>query len=255
MGETQSAHWFAPGKSSGNRPQPSARDHPGSRGTVQTLRPYKPPVTHRPRTFIDQLSTGNHSLLTNKEISMVGDTQRHDGMSERKMPVWWCCKSPGARGQTGQTRFASPLFPRKLMSYQAIINGARGLVISAQSRKSHVAGGCQARLELDLCGTRAPAVMEEIGNRVPRPRWSPPFHHSRSDNRRPDVEFCVRKAGSKIHPGCKTRGANVKVEFSACRLQMRRRGNVESPRKVGVNRRQIQRWFAPFEVHVYRFKR
>jgi hypothetical protein len=72
-----------------------------------------------------------------------------------------------------------------------------------------------------------------------------------------DVEFCVREAGRDIYIiACKREGATVKVEFSGL-PQVKGEGEVmfESPRTVQVTDGKYVDWFAPFDVHVYHFRR
>jgi hypothetical protein len=110
-------------------------DHPlwivqAPRGTVETLRPYDPtydiagcdiyPVSYPP---------GIHSLLPNKEISMVGDYTRTMRQVAGAKPVWMTLQIAFSGVTPPGKTLRFPTFEQeRFMSYQAIINGARGLV-------------------------------------------------------------------------------------------------------------------------------
>ncbi len=234
------------------------------RGTVETLRPYNTagditgadiyPISYPP---------GKHSLLTtNKEISMVGDyTKKMMAVSEGKMPVWMALQIAwsGVAGPGKTLRF--PTFAEeRFMSYQAIINGARGLIYfggnvkQAMSPEDAVLGW-----NWTFWNRVLRPVMEEVGNHSPlepalvAPESKLPIKLKGAT----DVEYCVREVGADLYIlACKREGATVNVEFSGLPIA-RCEGEVmyESPRKVAVNNGRFADWFGPFEVHVYHFLR
>ena len=70
------------------------------------------------------------------------------------------------------------------------------------------------------------------------------------------IEFCVREVGAELFIlACKAEGATKQVEFSGL-PDSAGSGEVmyESPRKVEAKGGKFKDWFAPYEVHVYRFK-
>jgi len=69
------------------------------------------------------------------------------------------------------------------------------------------------------------------------------------------IEFCVREAGGALFIlACKREGATVQAEFSGLPAWAGA-GEVlfEAPRRVTASDGRFRDWFAPFEVHVYRF--
>ena len=72
-----------------------------------------------------------------------------------------------------------------------------------------------------------------------------------------DVEFCVREVGGEVFVlACKRGGGTQQVQFSG--LPVSATGGdmlFESPRRVQIVNGKFTDWFAPFEVHVYRFQR
>ncbi|MDB6112829.1 MAG: hypothetical protein JWR69_4579 [Pedosphaera sp.] len=233
------------------------------RGTVQTLRPYNAacdiigtdiyPISYPP---------GTHSLLTNKEISMVGDyTRTMMELSDGKMPVWMVLQIAWSGVVKPGKTLRFPTFPEeRFMSYQAIINGARGLVYFGGSiNKAMSPEDAKLGWNWSFWNRVLRPVMEEIGNKSP---LAPALVAANSQlpvklAGARDVEFCVREVGSEIFIlACKREGATVKVEFSGL-LLANCEGQVmyESPRKVEVTDGKFSDWFGPFEVHVYRFNR
>ncbi|MGZ5568802.1 MAG: hypothetical protein ACXWKG_17465, partial [Limisphaerales bacterium] len=70
-----------------------------------------------------------------------------------------------------------------------------------------------------------------------------------------DIEFCVREVGNDVFIlAAKREGATVKVKFSGL-PQVQSTGVLmfEEPRSVQVKNGGFEDWFAPNEVHVYRF--
>jgi hypothetical protein len=70
------------------------------------------------------------------------------------------------------------------------------------------------------------------------------------------IEFCVREAGGELFVlACQREGEAARVEFTGLPAGMTQ-GEVlfESPRRIEAKAGAFTDWFAPFEVHVYRFK-
>ena len=146
------------------------------------------------------------------------------------------------------------------MSYQAIIDGARGLVyFGGNIPKSLSPEDAKLGWNWAFWNRVLRPVMEEIGNKSPlEPALVAP------DSKLPvkltgasDVEFCVREVGSQIFIlACKREGQTVKVEFSGLPVADGTSELMfESPRTVHVSSGKFTDWFGPLEVHVYRFQR
>ncbi len=233
------------------------------RGTVEQLRPYNPageitgadiyPISYPP---------GTDSLLTNKEISMVGDyTKKMMAVSEGKMPVWMVLQIAWSGVVKSGKTLRFPTFPEeRFMSYQAIINGARGIVyFGGNVEKSLSPEDARLGWNWTFWNRVLRPVMEEIGSKGPlepaliAPESKLPVKLDGAS----DVEFCVREAESDIFLlACKREGRTVQVKFSDLPVA---NGQVEvmfeSPRTVEVSGGKFTDWFAPFDVHVYRFHR
>jgi len=249
---------------------------------IKELDPHHPvAVTHAPRGTVEELQAytvtaditgadiypigyppGAHSLDANREISMVGDyTRKMKAVAGDRMPVWMIlqiCWSGVAR--PGKTlRF--PTFPEeRFMTYQAIINGARGLIYFG----GHVERGWSPE-------DAALGWNWRFWNRVLRPVIEEIGAHSQlypallaPDSRMPvqvtgadDVESCVREVGEDLFLlACKREGATVQVQFSGlAAADGEAEVMFEPPRTAQVKAGAFSDWFAPFEVHVYRLKR
>jgi hypothetical protein len=232
------------------------------RGTVQTLRPYNAaadiigadiyPISYPP---------GTHSLLTNKTISLVGDhTRIMMEVAEGKMPVWMVLQiSWSGVLKPGKTlRF--PAFPEeRFMVYQAIVNGARGLNFFGGSNPTSL-NAEDAKLGWNWTFWRRVLrpIMDEIGPQSPLypALVAPDSKLPIKVTDRNDVEFCVREAGTDLFIlACKPGGDTGNITFSGL-PGMAADGEVmfESPRTVKARDGRFSDWFAPFEVHVYRFR-
>lgn len=146
------------------------------------------------------------------------------------------------------------------MAYQAIINGARGLIFfggtvpSAWSTDDAKLGWNWRFWDRVLR-----QVVEEIGEKSP---LYPAI--VAADSKLPvkvekgsGIEFCVRETeGALFLLVCKREGPTEQVTFGGLPEGLGT-GEVlfESPRTVEAKGGKLTDWIAPFEVHVYRFKR
>ncbi|MBI1898268.1 MAG: hypothetical protein HYS04_17310 [Acidobacteria bacterium] len=242
------------------------RNHPvwliqAPRGTAESLERYDRacdiagldiyPVSYPP---------GRHTLMPNKSLSMVGDYTRwireiHHNSKPVVMCLQICWSGVAKPGRT--LRF--PTFPeQRYMSYEAIINGARGLL--------YFGGGYEECLnerdralgwnwtyydrvlkpvldELKPGGPLYPALV------VPDARLPVAVEGAK------DVEFTVRETANAVFLlAAKREGSTVKVQFRGLPRWIRE-GQVlfEEPRKVAASGGAFSDWFGPNEVHVYRF--
>jgi hypothetical protein len=161
---------------------------------------------------------------------------------------------------TGDTlRF--PTFPdERFMTYQAIINGARGVF--------YFGGNLAASLsEADkpygwnwtFWRRVLRPVIEEIGAHSPLyPALLAPDSKLPIACRAKGIEFLVREVNGELFVlACKREGETVQAEFTGVPPSVSAEaGEVmfESPRKVEAKNGKFSDWFGPFEVHVYRFK-
>jgi hypothetical protein len=233
------------------------------RGTVESLRRYNGvgdilgadiyPVGVPP---------GAHSLLTNKNISLVGDhTRIMMDVADGKMPVWMVLQIAWSGVVKPGKVLRFPTFPEeRFMTYQAIINGARGLIyFGGNIRAAMTPQGAKLGWNWTFWDRVLRRVIEEIGTKSPlypalvAPDSELPIQVSRAGG----LEFCVREAGQEIFIlACQREGTAGNVEFTGLPVAIAK-GEVlfESPRVVAVKEGRFSDWFAPFDVHVYRFRR
>ena len=232
------------------------------RGTLEQLRPYAAaadvllldiyPIGYPP---------GKHSLWPNKEMSMVGDYTKFIKEAADGKPVWMVLQIAWSGViKPGKTLRLPTFAQERFMTYQALINGARGLIYFG----GHIEKAMppeDARLGWNWTFWRRVLrpVLEEVGNNSPlvpalvAPDSRLPVQVSGAD----DVEFCVREVGDIIYIlACKREGETVEVKFSGLPDWVGE-GQVmyESPRKVQAEKGAFTDWFAPFDVHVYCFNR
>ena len=233
------------------------------RGTIDTLRPYNAacdiiaadiyPIGYPP---------GGHSLLPNKEMSMVGDyTKTMMAVAGGKMPVWMTLQIAWSGViKPGKTLRFPTFAEERFMTYQAIINGARGLIFfGGHIPKAMTAEDAALGWNWRFWQRVLRPVIEEIGEKSPlqpalvAPGSKLPVAVAGAN----DVEFCVREAGRDLFIlACKREGATVQAAFSGLPAWAAR-GEVmfEPPRAVEAKDGKFTDWFGPFEVHVYRFTR
>ena len=231
------------------------------RGTVESLRKYNVvgdivgadiyPISYPP---------GIHSLLTNRNISLVGDyTRIMMEVAEGNMPVWMVLQiSWSGVLQPGKTLRFPTFAEERFMTYEAIINGARGLIYFGGNNEKAM---CPADRKLGWNWTFwkhvLRPVIEEIGSKSPlypalvAPNSILPIKATGPGG----MELCVREAGGNLFIlACQREGTTTKVEFSGLPVSASK-GEVmfESPRTLESRGGKFTDWFGPYEVHVYRF--
>lgn len=233
------------------------------RGTVDELREYNAagdivdtdvyPISYPP---------GVHSLGANKDISMVGDYARKlreitEGRKPFFMTLQICWSGVAKPGKT----LRMPSFPQeRYMAYEAIIGGARGLTFfggnmpQCQNGPDREVGWNWTFYERVL-----KPVLDELNPNAPLfPALVAPDSNlhvklSGAD----DVEYLVRETRDYLYLlASKREGATVEVQFSGLPPSLRE-GEVlyEGQRTVAVSDGQFSDWFAPHDVHMYRFKK
>ena len=233
------------------------------RGTVEEWKPYSQffdigavdiyPISYPP---------GTHSGIDNKELSVVGDyaLRIRESTDYRKptMMVLQICWSGVAK--PGSTLRFPTFADERYMTYQAIIDGARGLVYFGGNvvpclNERDAAYGWNWNFydrilspvldELRPDGPLYPALIAPVSNL------------KLSSDGGAAMEFTVREAGDYVYViAARREGATVKVSYSGLPQDVRD-GEVlfESPRHVAVEDGKFTDWFGPHDVHVYRFRR
>lgn len=262
-------------------------DHPivitqAPRGPVASLVPYRPafditgadiyPVAYPP---------GQHSDLPNKDISVVGDMTKKMVDAAGGKPVWmtlqiaWSGVTPNQQRPDLVPRFPT-LQEERFMAYQAIVDGARGLVFFG-GQLTQVMRPRDARLgwnwtfwELVL----RPLLIELTSPSV-LPALIAPIAGAAVTASAADVELTARSSGNFLFVIAVRRGGTTsRVTFSG--LPPKRNGAQLTagqvmfeyaqdplPPPVQADKQQFRfvkaangsfkDWFGPHDAHVYRF--
>jgi hypothetical protein len=259
-------------------------DHPlvvvqAPRGTVQGLIPYRPafdiagvdiyPVGYPP---------GAHTDQRNKDISLVGDLTRWIRQAAGSKPVWvtlqvaWSGVIPTRANPELVPRFPSNAELR-FMAYQAIANGARGLVFFG-GHLTEVMSPADARSGWNWAFWRQALqpLLQQLSSTALQPALVAPAPPARLAASTKDVELAVRQTEQFVYViAVRRAGATSRVTFTG--LPSSLRGGqvlfeyVQDPppppivpadqkfRSIAVSGGSFVDWFAAHDVHVYRFAR
>lgn len=241
-------------------------DHPvwivqAPRGTIETLRPYDPtydilgcdiyPISYPP---------GIHSLGNNKQMSMVGDYTREMVEIAGPKPVWMTLQIAWSGVVKPGKTLRMPTFPEeRFMTYEAIIDGARGLVyFGGNLHQAWAPRDVELGWNWSFWQKVLGPVIAEIGPKAPLAAAlvAPKSKLNVGVNKPEEIEFTVREVGNEVYLlACKRSGETAQVTFTGL-PGAASEGEVlfEAPREVSAKDGRFSDWFAPFEVHVYRFQ-
>jgi hypothetical protein len=198
----------------------------------------------------------------NHDISVIGDyTQKMLRVTDGKKPIWFTLQIAFSGTVPPKHPLRFPTFPQqRFMTYQAIINGARGLVYyggnlaPTLSERDQPYGWNWTYWERVLR-----PIVEEVGDKGPLAAAL-----CAADSKLPiktnanAIELCVREVGRDVFvlACCRDPQKTSQVQFTGLPSDASD-GNVlfESPRKVIANSGSFSDWFAPYDVHVYKFAR
>ena len=232
------------------------------RGTVEDLRPFDPffdigaidiyPVGYPP---------GEHSGIANKNLSVVGDYAKIIGEATNHqkalMMVLQICWSGVVK--PGKTLRFPTFEDERYMTYQAIIDGARGLVyFGGNVRPCWNDHDTAYGWNWTFYDRVLRHVLDELRPESPlhpalvAPNSTLPVRVEAA----PGVEYAVRESGDFIYIlAAKREGDTAQVTFSG--LPNVAVGDVlfEAPRTIKADGGRFTDWFGPHDVHVYRFRR
>ncbi len=249
------------------------------RGPVAALEKYRPtfditgcdiyPVSYPPQI---------HSDSKNRELSVVGDLTRKTKQAAGTKPFWmtlqvaWTGVLPTQPRPQVVPRFPS-LHEERFMAYEAIVNGARGLVffgghLTDVMTPEDAASGWNwtfwrrvlrpVVFELASSDLRPALVARDAPDRiVTSPRTN-------------DVELVARRAAGHLHVIAVRRSGGVSevgfaglpkqltsgevlFEYAQSPLPPPIRAGHQAPRRIAVANGAFRDWFALHDVHVYRF--
>jgi hypothetical protein len=253
-------------------------------GTVESLRRYNAtadiigidiyPISYPP---------GIHSLVTNyhRDLGLVGDyTRLMQEVGEHNMPVWMVLQiSYSGVLKPGKTLRMPTFSEERFMTYEAVIAGARGLLYFGGNNEGAMSpADKKLGWNWSFWNEVLKPVIQEIGSKSPLypallaadsrlpisvkeapadREWHPRQESSAGEIPAGlNMEFCAREVGNDLFLlACKRGGTTAKVEFSGL-PQSPSSAEVlyESPRTVRAQDGKFVDWFAPYEVHVYRFQ-
>lgn len=233
------------------------------RGTVADLQPYNAAADILALDIYPiGVPPGTHSLLPNKQISMVGDWTQFLGQVANGQKQFWMVEQIAWSGviPPGRTLIFPNFRQSRYMAYQAIIKGARGLMffggnIAATLTAQDAPLGWNWTFWNDVLKH----VVREIGDKsvlldaLVAPESALPI--TITGTAAPDLEFCVREVPPYLYIiASKREGATTNVTFNGLPAWA---GTAEvlyeRPRAITAKNGQFTDVFAPFDVHVYRF--
>ena len=180
-------------------------------------------------------------------------------VAEGKKPVWMVLQISWSGVLKPGKTLRLPTFPEeRFMAYEAIINGARGLNFFGGNNPGAL-NPRDAKLGWNwtFWSRVLKPVIEEIGRKSPlHPALVAPDSKLPITVAGPGMEWCVREVGRELFIlACKREGPTGETTFSGL-PEKAGEGEVmfESPRRVHARDGRFSDWFAPFEVHVYRFQ-
>jgi hypothetical protein len=251
-------------------------------GTVASLVPYRPafditgadiyPVAYPP---------GQHSDLPNKDISVVGDVTKKMINAAGAKPVWmtlqiaWSGISPNQQRPDLVPRFPT-LQEERFMAYQAIVDGARGLVFFG-GQLTQVMRPRDAQLGWNWAFWEfvlRPLLVELTSPSV-LPALIAPVAQAALTASAADVELTARRSGDFLHVIAVRRGGStsrvtisglpprqggaqltagqVMFEYAQDPLPPPIQPDKQQFRYVKVENGSFKDWFGPHDTHVYRF--
>ena len=246
-------------------------------GTVDDLTPYRRafditgadiyPIAYPP---------GQHAATANKDISVVGDVTKKMVEAAGGKPVWmtlqiaWSGTATTTKHPNTVPRFPS-LPEERFMAYQAIVNGARGLVFFG-GHLTQITRPRDARVgwnwtfwDLVLRPLLAELTSTAVGPALVAPNATAKVSASAKDVElvaRRDAQFlyliAVRRGGATTRVGFSglpagIRDGQVLFEYVQDPLPPPIGAGRQTFRTVDVANGAFRDWFGPHDVHVYRF--
>jgi hypothetical protein len=242
-------------------------------GTVPQLAPYRPafditgadiyPVSYPP---------GKHAGGRHRDIGVVGDVTRKMVRAAGGKPVWmtlqvaWSGVIPSEQHPGNVPRFPS-LEQERFMAYQAIVNGARGLVFfGGHLIRIARPADAEAGWNWTFWERVLRPLLTELTSSAVAPALVAPNARSAVKASTGGVELVTREADGFLYVVAVRRASGTsRVTFSG--LPRRRDGQPitggevlfeyvdDSFRTVAVSGNRFRDWFAQHDARVYRFQR
>lgn len=233
------------------------------RGTVQELAGYRNvlDVTGADVFPISYPPGGHLANFPNKDISSVGDWTKMLVEAAGGKPIWMTLQVSFSGTATPGKTLRMPTFPQeRFMTYQAIINGANALNYFGGANKLTL-NQRDAKLGYNWTFWESvlKPVLAEINAKGPlaealvAPNSKLPIKAKGEG-----MELCAREVGKELYIlACSREPLKTnQIEFTGLPKDISE-GVVlfEEPRKVTAKDGAMKDWFAPYDVHVYKFSK
>ncbi|MDB6056881.1 MAG: Immunoglobulin I-set domain protein [Verrucomicrobiales bacterium] len=236
------------------------------RGKVSDLQPYNNAasvlmVDNYP--VVVPAGSASNPPITNTQVSQFGDWTAALSQVANGARTFWMVEQIAYSGTTPPSHvLVFPTFQQeRFMAYQAIVNGARGLMFFGGNVPSTLTNATDAALGWNWSfwtNTLKPLTLQLTTNTPLSDALvaaeSPAFI-TMSGATYPDIEFCVRESGTNLYViATKREGATVDATFTGLPSWVNS-GDVlfESNRTVTVSGGQFTDTFAQWDAHAYKF--
>lgn len=205
----------------------------------------------------------NNNPITNTAVSQFGDWTAELGRVANHTRCYWMIEQIAFSGTSPPTHvLVFPTFTQeRYMTYQAIVNGARGIMFFGGNIASTLTNSLDAQLGWNWSfwtNTLKPLTLQlttnsPLADALVAPE-SPAFV-SLSGTSYPDVEYCIRESGTNLFLlATKREGATVSATFSGLPSWINSGAVLfESNRTVTVSGGQFTDSFTQWDVHAYKF--
>jgi hypothetical protein len=224
---------------------------------------------------------GAHSDLPNKDISVVGDITRKMVDAAGTKPIWmtlqiaWSGVTPNQQRPELVPRFPT-LQEERFMAYQAIVNGARGLIFfGGQLTQVMRPRDAQLGWNWTFWDQVLRPLLVELTSPSVLPALTAPIEQATVSASASDVQLTARRSGNTLHViavrtgrstsrvtisglpprqgGASLAAGQVMFEYAQDPLPPPIQTDKQQFRYVQVANGSFKDWFGPHDVHVYRF--
>ena len=224
---------------------------------------------------------GMHSDLPNRDISVVGDVTKKMVEAAGAKPVWmtlqiaWSGMAPNQQRPDLVPRFPT-LHQERFMAYQAIVNGARGLIFfGGQLTQVMRPRDAQAGWNWTFWRLVLRPLLVELTSPSVLPALLAPVAQSTVTASAADVELTARRSGNFLYviavrrggttsratfsglprksSGAQLTAGQVMFEYAQDPLPPPLQPDKQQFRYVKVDNGSFKDWFGPHDAHVYRF--
>ncbi|MGZ5505023.1 MAG: TIGR02597 family protein, partial [Limisphaerales bacterium] len=236
------------------------------RGQVSDLQPYNNAAS---LVMVDNYpvvipaGSSSNPPITNTQVSQFGDWTHELSQVANGTRTFWMVEQIAFSGTTPPNHvLVFPTFQQeRFMAYQAIVNGARGLMFFGGNVASTLTNSTDAALGWNWSfwtNTLKPLTLQLTTNTPLSDALVAPESQAfitMSGTSYPDIEFCVRESGTNLYIlATKREGATVDVTFSGLPTWASSGAVLfESNRTVAVSGGQFTDSFAQWDVHAYKF--